>query len=700
MCRQIIEAHSSDPKILLSVGALLLDTGFLTNARHCFSKAAQLIPNDLRPVVNLANLARDAGDHAESRRLFTRLLQHFPDNPIIRRNALTSLEYDPDVSDQERMNQARTWGEWAMTKAGGAAPRPEKRPLSDHALRVGYVSADFCQHTVGLLVRDVLAAHNPDRVTAFAYSAGKVHDWVTKQIQAACRFLDVSTLDDAALADLIRKDKIDVLVDLSGHTAGSRLTVFAHRPAPAQVSWLGYFATTGLPVMDGVLLDKWHAPAGTQAWFSEPVIRLETGRICYTPVPFAPEESAVPPCMETGRITFGCFNNQAKLNAGVLDVWAKILLQTPGSRLVLKWRTFNDDAVCRSVTVAFVDRGVAADRIVLQGPSFHADLLKEYARIDIALDPFPFTGGLTSCESLWMGVPVVTWPQSRVVSRQTYALVSAIGLPELAAENADAYVDTAVTLAKDPDRLARLRKGMRQRMQASPLMDVAGYARHLEDTLVDLFTHAGTKETSSVTAPLQVLHVGSGHRNSGAKLPAFFQAPGWREIQLDIDPGNEPDIVGSMLEMTAVESGSMDAIYSSHNIEHVHAHEVPMVLKEFLRVLKPSGFLVVTCPDLQAVCALAAEDRLMDTVYQSPAGPITPLDMIYGHGASLARGHQHMAHKCGFTLKTLTRALHQAGFAGSAGKRRARGMDIWVVAVKEKMQEAALRKLAEQVLPG
>jgi len=241
-------------------------------------------------------------------------------------------------------------------------------------------------------------------------------------------------------------------------------------------------------------------------------------------------------------------------------------------------------------------------------------------------------------------------------------------------------------------------------MKASPLMDVAGFARQLEDTLIGLYRRIEAEEShkamNAQSHPCTILHVGAGHRNNGAKLPSAFHGSDWTEIRLDIDPANEPDIIGSMLDMAAVTDASVDAIYSAHDIEHVYAHEVPQVLKEFLRVLKPDGFLVVTCPDLQTVCQLVAEDKLTDAAYTSPAGPITPMDILYGYGAALAAGHLYRAHKTGFTLKTLTQALHAAGFATSAGKRRVKGMDLWVVASKGPMEEAALRELAGKVLPG
>lgn len=698
ICRDVADT-TEDVGLLLDIGALLSAYGFLTDARACYEKAQTLAPTDLRAQVNLANLARDAGEHTEARRLYTDLLRQLPDHPVIRRNALTSLEYDPEVLDAERLAQAKAWGAWAIARAGGVRPRPALQPLQGRPLRIGYVSADFCQHTVGLFVKDVLKAHDPARVQVFAYSAGTVKDWVTDEIRAACTLREVATLDDAALAEQIRDDGIDVLVDLSGHTGGSRLTAFAYRPAPVMVSWLGYFATTGLPTMGAVLLDEWHAPAGTEAQFVESILRLPTGRFCYQPVPWAPAEVSAPAFERNGHITFGCFNNTAKFNAGVFDAWAGVLQAVPDARLILKWRTFNDEAFRQQVTAAFVARDIAPDRIELRGPSFHADLLKEYADLDIALDPFPFTGGLTSCEAVWMGVPVVSWPQSRVVSRQTHAILNQIGLSELSAKDADGYVKIAAELASNSGQLTQLRTGLRDRMRASALMDVAGFTRQLENTLIDLYRRVEAEESHKAMNARTILHVGPGHRNNGAKLPAAFQGSEWKEIRLDIDPANEPDIVGSMLDMAAVADASVDAIYSAHNIEHVYAHEVPVVLKEFLRVLKPDGFLVVTCPDLQTVCQLVAEDKLNDAAYTSQAGPITPLDVLYGHGAALAAGHLYMAHKTGFTLKTLTQALHAAGFASSAGKRRLKGLDLRVVASKGTMEEAALRELAGKVLP-
>ncbi|QJC55203.1 hypothetical protein HC248_00481 [Polaromonas vacuolata] len=306
-----------------------------------------------------------------------------------------------------------------------------------------------------------------------------------------------------------------------------------------------------------------------------------------------------------------------------------------------------------------------------------------------------------------MGVPVITLAQSRAVSRQTHAFLSTIGLAELSAKDTADYLRIATELANDKARLALYRSSLRQTMLASPLMNVKAFVQQLEACFknlnAQLFESQSVMPTPAIAAinaaTKTILHVGPGHRQNGAKLPTAFQNNDWQEIRLDIDPANQPDIIGSMLDMAAVKSQSMDAVYSAHNIEHVYAHEVPVVLAEFLRVLKPTGYLVITCPDLQTVCALVAEDKLTDAAYTAQAGIITPLDILYGHGAALAAGHHFMAHKCGFTLKTLTTALQTAGFKTIAGKRRELGLDLWLVAVKDAMAEPELRALAGNLLP-
>jgi predicted O-linked N-acetylglucosamine transferase (SPINDLY family) len=698
-CQSIMNEEPKNLQAMLAVGSLLYSQGFLGQARQCFERALSLNPSDLQIGLHLANVLRDSGNHANALTLLEQLKSSLPNHPTIRHIHLTSLEYAPDVTDSARLASASEWGRWADARIGGPKARPVFRATQGQALRIGYLSADFCRHTVGLLVLPVIKSHNPDRVTVFAYSSGHIADAFTDEFKSVSHWRDVRNLTDQDLAQTIRNDQIDVLIDLSGHTAGSRLNALAWRPAPVQIAWLGYFATTGLDAIDAVLFDEWHVPPGSETLFHEPVVRLPMGRMCYQPLPDAPAVKP-PPVLERQNITFGCFNNTAKLNDQVLDVWAHVLLAVPHSRLVLKWRTLNDPQFCAQLISAFAGRGIPPDRIELRRPSPHLEMLAEYADIDIALDPFPFTGGLTSCEALWMGVPVITWPQSRAVSRQTFAFLSAIGLTELAAKDAVDYVHIAQTLAGDRAKLTHLRNNLRRTLQASSLMDVACFTRQLEVILSDLYHSIKAQKDVKAMIPKTVLHVGPGHRQSGAKLPPGFQGSEWQEIRLDIDPGNEPDIVGSMLNMAAVATGSVDALYSAHNIEHVYAHEVPLVLAEFLRVLKPSGVAVITCPDLQTVCALVADNKLTDAAYNSSAGPITPLDILYGHSTALAAGYHFMAHKTGFTEKSLSQALQTAGFQSIASKRRLSGLDLWMLASKLPAAEAEMRTFASNVFPN
>lgn len=197
-----------------------------------------------------------------------------------------------------------------------------------------------------------------------------------------------------------------------------------------------------------------------------------------------------------------------------------------------------------------------------------------------------------------------------------------------------------------------------------------------------------------------LLNVGAGHPDSGAFLPEFFRTPEWREIRLDIDPANHPEILGSMLDMAAVADESVDAIYSSHNIEHLYPDELPRAFAEFLRVLKPAGFAVITCPDLQAAAAMIADDRLMDTAYESPGGPVTPFDIVYSHRRFTARDNPYMAHHCGFTLSVLIGTLRANGFASLAGLRRPALFDLWALATKQPFPDDVVQALARQILPA
>jgi predicted O-linked N-acetylglucosamine transferase (SPINDLY family) len=262
--------------------------------------------------------------------------------------------------------------------------------------------------------------------------------------------------------------------------------VFARKPAPVQASWIGYFNTTGLDAIDYVLTDAASVPPGSERWFTEQVVRLPVGRFCYTPPDLAPDV-APPPMLARGRVTFGSFNNLSKVTPPVIELWARVVNAVPDARLVLKWRSLADPRECQRLLAAFEAAGLAPGRVELRPHGPHAAMLAEYGDLDVALDPFPFTGGLTSCEALWMGVPVVTLPGTRPVSRQTAGLLAQLGLEALAARDSASYVAIAAGLARDPVRLASLRATLRSRMAASSLCDAARFARGLEAAYRELW---------------------------------------------------------------------------------------------------------------------------------------------------------------------------------------------------------------------
>jgi predicted O-linked N-acetylglucosamine transferase (SPINDLY family) len=329
---------------------------------------------------------------------------------------------------------------------------------------------------VGWFLKSVLPRLRP-HLSLVAFANQYQHDPVTQELQASVeRWVCIAGYSDEQVLQIIRSQEFDVLIDLSGHTAGHRLGVFAQRAAPLQLSWLGYFATTGLAQMDHILLDSEHAPADCHALFSEQVAWVEPIRMCFSPPAYAPAVQPAP-CLDNGIVTFGSFNNTGKITQTTLDLWAAVLRAVPDSRLHLKWKNLIEPALKKELRQQFSRRGVSPSRLILFGASSHQAMLEEYGDIDIALDTFPFSGGTTTCEALWMGVPVVTLRGDRPVARQTAAMLRAIGLAELAADTPDQLVDVCVRLAADRQRLSTLRQQMRSRMQASALFDADQFAQ-------------------------------------------------------------------------------------------------------------------------------------------------------------------------------------------------------------------------------
>jgi predicted O-linked N-acetylglucosamine transferase (SPINDLY family) len=342
------------------------------------------------------------------------------------------------------------------------------------------VSPDLRRHPDGAMFAPVIERHDPARVETFCYYNYPRGDAMTERMRrAAHHWRDVAGLDDATVADAVRADAIDILVDLVGHTKYTRMLVFARRPAPVQVSWLGYFNTTGLATMDYFVTDPVSSPAGQERYFVETLVRLPATRFCFEPPETMPEVGALP-ARRDGAVTFGCLNNLLKVNDRVLALWARILAAVPGARLLLQASALSDPLLQRDFRARAEALGIPPGRLELRPFVPVEQAARTYHDVDVALDPFPFCGGMTTLDALWMGVPVVTLPQVMIAGRQSASMLANLGLEALIAADEAGYVAAAVALARDLDRLAALRAGLRERFRASPLADYARFARDLE----------------------------------------------------------------------------------------------------------------------------------------------------------------------------------------------------------------------------
>ena len=449
-------------------------------AAACCRRAIALRPEDAAAWDALGTSLAAAGRVDEALPALRRAVALRPDDPAIHSNLAFCSLYDPAAPADRILATHRDWNRRHAAPLAAQARRPENDPDPDRRLKVGYVSADFRTHPVGFFLADVLAGHDRGRVEAICYSGQTLPDAMTARLAAlADGWHDTAGMTDQALAAQIASDRIDLLVDMSGHTGGNRLGVFARRPAPVQLTWAAYAYSTGLDAIDGILADPWVVPEGMDRHYAEPVLRLPRVWTCYRPPEAAPDPGP-PPALGRGHVTFGCFNNLAKVNARVIAVWAAILARLPDSRLKIKAQAMSDPAVAARFRACFDGHGIGAERIELAGATPLDQQLAAIAEVDIGLDTFPYTGSTTTLETLWMGVPVVTLAGRLYFERHALATLEAVGLGDLVAASPEQYLDRAVALARDRDRLTELRSGLRQRMAAAPVCDGPGFTRALE----------------------------------------------------------------------------------------------------------------------------------------------------------------------------------------------------------------------------
>ncbi len=480
-----------------NLGNTLKDQGRLAEAEAGYRRALSLRPDYAEAHSNLGVTLRDQGRFTEAEASLRRALSIRPDSIEAYSNLLFSLNCTAGHVPRY-LEEASGYGRIAAKKvetrieAWQCALRPER-------LRVGFVSGDLHNHPVGYFLESVLAQIDPSRVEMIAYPTGHKADELTARITPYfSAWKSLVGLSDKAAAGLIHADGIHVLLDCSGHTGKNRLPVFAWKPAPVQASWLGYFATTGVTEMDYLLGDPYVTPTGEEGHFTETVWRLPETYLCFTP-PDVPLEVGPLPARASGSITFGSFNNLAKMNDAVVTLWARVLRAVPRSRLFLKTNQLSDPGVRDATLQRFAACGITPDRIVLESTSPRAKVLEAYNRVDIILNPFPYPGGTTSVEGLWMGVPVITRRGDCFLSHVGESIAHNAGLADWVAEDDDDYVAKAILHTADPGRLAALRSTLRPRVLASPLFDAPRFARHLEAALWGMWERR--EESSNLPDP-------------------------------------------------------------------------------------------------------------------------------------------------------------------------------------------------------
>ena len=450
-----------------------------TEAIASYRRALDLDPEHARAYANLANVLRDLGDSEGAIAAFRHSLSLSPNHPDVWSNLLLTLSGSDRLSREAIHLQHVAYGDH-FAKLVRARPRPSLQRTQGRRLRIGYVSSDFRAHAVATFFRPLLEAHDVDRFEIFCYYNYPRGDEVTAAIRTGAEhFLPVAGVPDRMLAERIAGDRIDVLVDLNGHSADNRLPLFLLGPAPVQVTWLGYPGTTGVAAIDYRLTDGYADPPGlTESLHTEALWRLPATAWCYRPYDVAPAVASAPSQARPG-VTFTCLNGAGKASPSSLVMWADILSAVPGSRLQLLASPHEQRMA--ELKGFFASRGVAQERVELVARRPLAEYLALYGNADIALDSYPYTGATTTCDALWMGVPVVTLAGDRPFTRSGASLLSNVGLQELIAATPESYVRIACALATDKERLAGLRTGLRGRMRASPLTNAKRFARDMEE---------------------------------------------------------------------------------------------------------------------------------------------------------------------------------------------------------------------------
>jgi predicted O-linked N-acetylglucosamine transferase (SPINDLY family) len=466
------------PEAYLNLGNVLNEQDRLDEALGAFRTAVQVKPDYAEAHLNLGNALCAQGRLEEAITAYRTAVQLQPDAAHRHSNLVFVLHYDPGCDAKSLLEEARRWNQRHAVPLQPFILPHTHLPDPERRLRVGYVSPDFREHATTFFTVSLLSNHDHHSFEVYCYADVRRPDSVTGRLRGhADVWRSTRGLSDEQLAELIRSDRIDILVDLTMHMADNRLLVFARKPAPVQVCWVAYPGTTGLSAIDYRLTDPYLDPPGLfDACYAEESVRLADTFWCYDPltepVPINPL-----PALQNGYVTLGCLNNFCKINDGVLALWAQVLQAVPQARLLLLApRGQARDGVLARLQQA----GIAAERVEFADKRPRRQYLQLYHRVDVALDPFPYNGHTTSLDGFWMGVPTVTLVSQTVVGRAGWSQLCNLGLQELAAQTPEQYVALVAQLAGDLPRLQELRATLRQRMQRSPLMDGPRFARQVE----------------------------------------------------------------------------------------------------------------------------------------------------------------------------------------------------------------------------
>ncbi len=447
-------------------------------AEAAYGKAFSLNPENPAFLNNLGNAFKYRGALDQALHYFRRAVALRPDLAIYHSNLVYALAFHPDFDSAAILAEARHWEDRHAAPLRRYVVTSRNDPSPDRKLRIGFVSPNFAEHVVGANILSFLKEHDRNSYAIHGYFNAQRSDARTEQIRSLFDgWQNIFDLSDELAADAIRADRIDILVDLTLHMACNRLLVFARKPAPVQATYLGYCGTTGLKAIDYRVSDPYFDPPGSDlTCYSEKTIQLPRSYWCYEPLGPVPEVNALPAGKE-GHVTFGCLNNFAKVSRPTLDLWMEILRRVPRARLLLHAPVgrARDGIVDR-----FRGKGIAAERVEFVSRQSWDEYLRTLQRLDIALDPFPHAGGISSCDAIWMGVPIVTLNGRTALGRAGVSILSNIGLHELIANDSAQYVEIAATLAGNLYRLSELRGNLRSMMERSPLRDAPGHARDLE----------------------------------------------------------------------------------------------------------------------------------------------------------------------------------------------------------------------------